>query len=122
MQSAADIIDRIMRLRAADKIIRLTPHTAGIVEAALRAAIAPPRPNHHPADALAYRIDEWSEDRGKLVGTLAFIGDFEAAKAAWLQFTKSKPNDRLTWRHGTRVIQEQPWSDKFASRNPRMTG
>ena len=43
-------------------------------------------------------------------------GDFEAANAAWLQFTKSKPNDRLTWRHGTRVIQEQPWSDRFATK------
>jgi hypothetical protein len=51
----------------------------------------------------------------KLVGTLAFIGDFEAAKAAWLQFTKSRPNDRLTWRHGTRVIREQPWTDKFGT-------
>ena len=113
MPTAAQILDRIMRLRTAGKIIRLTPHTAGVVEAALRAAMAPPEPKRHPADALAYRIDEWSADGGKLVGTLAFIGDFEAAKAAWLQFTKSKPNDRLTWRHGTRVIQEQPWSDKF---------
>jgi hypothetical protein len=115
MPTPAEIIDRIMRLRAAGKIIRLTPYTAGIVETLLRAALAPPKARH-PADALAYRIDEWSADGGKLVGTLAFIGDFEAAKAAWLQFTKSKPNDRLTWRHGTRVIQEQPWTDKFAER------
>jgi hypothetical protein len=104
MLAAADILDRVMRLRAEGKIVHLTPHTAGIVEAALRAAIAPPNARH-PADAIAYRIDEWSAEGGKLLGTLAFIGDFEAAKAAWLQFTKSKPNDRLTWRHGARVIQ-----------------
>lgn len=114
MDSPAEVLDRIMRLREAGKIIRLTPHTAGIVETALRTAIAPPKSSRHPADALAYRIDEWSADGSKLAGALAFIGDFEAAKAAWLEFTKSKPNDRLTWRHGTRVIQEQPWTDKFA--------
>lgn len=39
---------------------------------------------------------------------LAFIGDFAAAKAAWEQYKLSKPNERLTWRHGARVVQEQP--------------
>ncbi len=95
MRSASQILDRIMRLRAAGKIIHLTPFSAGIVETASRSALA---------------------DGNKLVGTLAFICDFEAAKAAWLQFTKAKPNDRLTWHHGTRVIQEQPLSDRFEKR------
>jgi hypothetical protein len=70
----------------------------------------------HPADTLAYRFDEWSPDGNRLVETHAFIGDFEVAKVAWEQCTKSKPNDRLTWRHGARVIEEQLWSDKFAER------
>jgi hypothetical protein len=48
------------------------------------------------------------------VATLAFIGNFAAAQAAWDQYTKALPHDRLTWRHGTHVIQEQPWPDKFA--------
>lgn len=95
MLSAADILDRIMRLRAEGKIIRLTPHTAGVVEAALRAAMAPQN-RRHPADALAHRIDEWSPDGGKHVDTLAFIGNFAAAQAAWEEYRKSKPYDRLT--------------------------
>jgi hypothetical protein len=47
-------------------------------------AFAPPKPNRHPADALAYRIDEWSADGASWRGTVAFIGDFEAAKTAWV--------------------------------------
>ena len=90
----------------AGKIIRLTPYTAGIIEELLRAAIAPSKSNRHPADALAYRIDEWSPDGGKHVETLAFIGNFAAAQVAWEQYTKAMPNDCLIWRHGTRVIQE----------------
>ena len=113
MPSAAEIIDRMMRLRTAGKIVRLTPYTAGIIEELLRAAMAPPRSNRHPADALAYRIDEWSPDGRKHVETLAFIGNFAAAQAAWEQYALSKPHDRLMWRHGIHVIQEQSRTDKF---------
>jgi hypothetical protein len=110
------IVEHLSHRRAEGRIIHLSPNTAGRIEKVLRERAAQPDAprKYHPAETMSYRIEEWDREGNRIVASLAFMTDLAAAQAAWAVYRAAKPFDRLTLRHGTHVLAEQPWSDKFA--------
>jgi hypothetical protein len=59
------------------------------------------------SNVLHYRIDRWGHG-GRLEEEAAFIGDLQAARAAFQQLVERYPDRLWTLRQGARLIAEHP--------------
>ncbi len=69
-------------------------------------------PNLHDIANMSYRVELWDQYALHIRWTAAAIGHIYIARAAFDQAVKEWPDQRLTLRQGTRVIQEHDPTQK----------
>jgi hypothetical protein len=105
------IIEHLGERSAAGKTTRLSARTAALIEQTLRAYLS--ERTAAGDQELIFRVDRWEPD-GSGMQPLAFLADLTVARGAYRAFCLLFPFDRLTLRHGALVMEQQPWTDRFA--------
>ena len=65
-------------------------------------------PNLHDIANLSYRVELWDQYARHIRWTVAAVGHIYLAQATFDEAVRCFPNERITLRHGIRVIQEHP--------------
>ncbi len=92
------------RLRAKTRVIQDTYSDLYYVVDKLLREIE--NPNLHDIANMSYRVELWDQYALHIRWTVAAVGHIYIARAAFDQAVKEWPDQRLTLRHGIRVIQD----------------
>jgi hypothetical protein len=59
----------------------------------------------------SYRVDRWTDDGNSILDYVAAVGDLAVARAAYRAACKRWPEEKISLRQGTRVM-ERSWEER----------